>query len=189
MLPDSIPQSLEDGRTRDLMNLIEADFDIPSIAKRLAKINRFCGATRFPISVATHSVVVSYLAPLGLELTGLLHDIEESFGLNDMISPIKRLLPDYQALGHRIMAQLYTPFPCLKDRERIKPWDDRASAIEAFVHRGEFPDWAQLSGHSHPPTGVECLMIDAYYKCEISWQDSARLFVDRFHELHALHSD
>lgn len=183
MLPDYLPQGLENGRTRNLMALTEPDFNIADIANRLAKINRFAGATTFPLSVATHSVAVSYLAPKGLELTGLLHDISESFGIGDMIRPIKQISPAFKELELAIEKQLETPFPCLKDIALIKQADNRATAIEAFVHRGSFPDWASLDGFDWRPTPYEQDLINEYYRHEIGWQLSATMFLDRYAEL------
>lgn len=183
MLPEYIPQGLEDGRTRDLMHLTSHDFEIRGIASRLAKINRFCGATRFPLSVATHSVVVSYLCPEQYALTGLLHDISESFAIGDMIRPIKAINPAFKELELEIERQLCAPFPCLHDIAKIKQADNRATAIEAFVHRGSFPDWASLDGFDWRPTPYEQDLINEYYRHEIGWQLSATMFLDRYAEL------
>jgi hypothetical protein len=181
LLPDKIPQGLEDGRTRDLINLVDADFDIVGIAGRLAKINRFCGATRFPLSVATHSVVVSRLCSPELALTGLLHDITESFGIGDMISPVKEIMPQYRHLESHIHGQLCMAFPALLDEHKIKYADRRATALEALTHRGVFPDWA--SGVAHPMSEYERDLVHVYYSQEISWQESAETFLAWFDHL------
>lgn len=183
MLPDTLPQGLEDGRTRDLMRLTEPDFDVWEIARRLAKLNRFCGATRFPLSVATHSVVVSYLAPASLALTGLLHDISESFGIGDLISPVKRLNPAFKELEAGIVKQLCVPFPSLKDLELIEAYDKRATALEAYVHRGSFPEWAETMGAAYAPDRREVQLIQRYYHHEFAWDISADLFCDRYDQL------
>lgn len=183
MLPESIPQGLETGRTRDLMHLTDEDFDIWEIAQRLAKINRFCGATKFPLSVATHSVVVSYLAPAGRELTGLLHDISESFGIGDMISPVKKLNPAFKELEAGIVSQLLKPFPCLAYLDLIEHVDKRATALEALTHRGSFPDWAEVMGAAYPVTKYEQTLIQRYYAHEWDWDWSANLFADRYDQL------
>jgi len=188
MLPDYLPQGLENGRTRNLMALIEPDFDIVDIANRLAKINRFAGATRFPLSVATHSVVVSYLAPKGLELVGLLHDISESFGIGDMIRPVKQISPAFKELELAIEKQLEVPFPCLKDIALIKQADNRATAIEAYIHRGEWPDWSKpeeggFVGYDYPLNAHESRLTYTFYEGELSWQMSAAAFVLRYNQL------
>ena len=53
-----IPQGLEDGSVRNLLALTSADYNIEDIASRLAKLNRYAGATNWPYSVATHSVLL-----------------------------------------------------------------------------------------------------------------------------------
>ena len=66
------------------------------VADGLAKINRFCGATRVPYSVAQHSVHVSLLVKkrggdLAEQMSGLMHDAHE-IAVGDIPSPTKRLL-------------------------------------------------------------------------------------------------
>lgn len=68
--------------------------NIPSlreIASSLAKINRWTGWTKYPISVAQHSVVVSHLVPSGYAIHGLLHDAHEC-STGDISTPWKRAL-------------------------------------------------------------------------------------------------
>lgn len=70
--------------------------DIRDVAHHLALINRFCGATDMPISVAQHSVyvakVVAHLKgdPVA-QLWGLLHDSHEAY-IGDISRPVKYLL-------------------------------------------------------------------------------------------------
>lgn len=66
------------------------------IARGLSKINRFAGATKFPYSVAQHSLLVSdIVADLGgsarQQLAGLLHDAHEIV-LSDVPTPAKLLI-------------------------------------------------------------------------------------------------
>lgn len=183
-LPDNIEQGLEDGRVRNLRQLTAPDdFNIFRIAERLAKINRFAGATWFPLSVATHSVVVSRLCPPELAMTGLLHDITESFGIGDLISPVKSLMPGYRELEHDMWQQLCVPFPALRRIDEIEPYDKRATAIEALVHRGSWPEWASVGGYDYPLTPDEDRLIRDYYEHEIYWRESASLFVRAFGRL------
>ena len=69
---------------------------IADIAHHLALINRFCGATMVPYSVAQHSlVVVRILEQMDAHprtcLWGLLHDAHEAY-LGDIPTPAKRAL-------------------------------------------------------------------------------------------------
>lgn len=189
LLPPSIGQSLEDGRVRDLLNLqAPEDFHIHDIANRLAKINRYAGALKFPLSVATHSVMVSHLLGDGyLSFLGLMHDITESFGIGDMASPIKRLLPGYVELENRIWKQccaaLDLPVKLPKD---VHIADERAYQLESLYIRGAYP-WPEHT--KFPATAVtprEGELCYMYLFNEIPWQVSAKLFVDRWIELKGL---
>ncbi len=65
------------------------DFDINDIAHALAAVNRYCGHTLRPYSVAEHSVHVSYECCARYALDGLLHDASEAY-LGDVCRPLKR---------------------------------------------------------------------------------------------------
>lgn len=78
------------GRMVDLLDLKPEDVEWPAIARQLARIPRFLGATREPYSVAQHSVhvarrarVAAYgcraLSPRSVVLYALLHDAPEAY--------------------------------------------------------------------------------------------------------------
>ena len=84
---------------------------IEDVAAGLCKVNRFCGATRVPYSVAQHSVHVSKLirqhgGNWKTQLCGLLHDAHEAV-IGDIPTPAKRLLVGAGAfeetVAHRVM--------------------------------------------------------------------------------------
>lgn len=80
------------GGAHDLQGLTRED-----VARSLSQINRFRGATLFPVNVAQHSLLVSQLAgaiaptPYKTEaaIYGLLHDAHEMV-ISDIPSPVKR---------------------------------------------------------------------------------------------------
>lgn len=79
------------GTKFDLLEPTKKMIDIKNIAHHLSIENRWNGATRFPISVAYHSIMVCNNMPKGLELEGLLHDSHES-EYKDLPFFLKRLI-------------------------------------------------------------------------------------------------
>lgn len=78
------------GKLFDLENPIEDMVCIEDIAHHLSIENRYNGATKFPLSVAQHSILVCQMAPEELKLEALLHDAEEAY-YKDFTAPLKRL--------------------------------------------------------------------------------------------------
>jgi uncharacterized protein len=83
------------------------DFDINDIAHALANNCRWTGHCRFFMSVAEHSVAVSYLCDD--PLAGLLHDASEAY-LTDVAKPIKPFLENYMAIEDKIMRAIAAKF-------------------------------------------------------------------------------
>ena len=85
---------------------------LEDIVHSLSLMNRFNGAARFPYSVAQHSLHVAELLPPELRLDGLLHDAAEAY-IGDMVSPLKRIMPEYRAVEARIHAVVAEVFGLL----------------------------------------------------------------------------
>lgn len=85
------------------------------IAHQLALVNRFGGATKYPYSVAQHTLLCAALAkrlhPGDHEMYrwALLHDASE-YVLGDMVRPVKVLLPEYREIEDRLMGLIATRF-------------------------------------------------------------------------------
>ena len=79
------------GRAFYFMDPEPADFDIEEIATALSRLMRFNGHSKWPYSVAQHSVLVSKLCKY--PLAGLLHDAHEAY-TGDMITSVKWLMED-----------------------------------------------------------------------------------------------
>lgn len=79
---------------------------IENIAHALSMVNRFCGHTKFPYSVAEHSVHVASQLPPELQLIGLMHDGSEAY-IQDIPAPFKPYLPDYAVIEKKVQDRVY----------------------------------------------------------------------------------
>lgn len=199
-LPASLFRTLEDGRACDLFALEEVDFQVKPMAKRLAQINRYGGAMCWPYSVAIHSLLVSKLCEIhsheeaqrrnlssfvsALAYDGLMHDTTESFGIGDLILPIKRECEAYREIEERIRLQLVSPLQ-LEAREDpfVRRMDERAYQLECKYMRGAWPTAAHSRFAPWPVTGEEHEACLFYCRQEFYWRDAARLFVLAFERL------
>lgn len=113
--------------------------DINTIAKALSRLNRFCGHTSRPYSVAEHSLLVcDILLDQGyncmVQMAGLLHDAHEAY-IGDVSSPIKAELGAvWESFEHRHMQALRRHFALITTftsyRREIKQADLVALATE-----------------------------------------------------------
>jgi hypothetical protein len=94
------------------LDLQPSDVRIEDIAHALALINRFCGHTAVPISVAQHSVHVSRLCN-GAAFQGLLHDAAEAY-LNDITKWVKAApeMAPFRAAEARAQRVILERFGC-----------------------------------------------------------------------------
>jgi len=116
---------LASGRYFDLQRPSRIAITIRDIAHALSMLCRFNGHCSSFYSVAQHSVYVSQIVPVEYGLSALLHDAAEAF-LGDVTSPLKKLLPDYSALEHRIEVAIRNEFdlpkelhPCIKNADLV----------------------------------------------------------------------
>lgn len=92
--------------------------DIEDIAFSLSNLCRYTGHCNRFYSVAEHCVHVSNLLPPNLALDGLLHDASEAY-LNDLASPVKQFLPDYQEMEKNLYVQIAQKFNICETEDRI----------------------------------------------------------------------
>lgn len=89
------------GLLFDLVNPDHTDVNVEDIVFGLSRQFRFNGHTKFPYSVAQHSMFVAELMPPELAAYGLLHDAHEAY-MGDITSPVKsalHVLGGYQAIA------------------------------------------------------------------------------------------
>src|SRR5207244_9677156 len=95
------------GRRFDLLEPSEEMIEIIDIAHGLSLEVRFNGATRFPYSVAQHSLLVCQFTGNKCKLYGLLHDAAEAY-CKDIPSPLKRWLEiRYTGIENKISACIF----------------------------------------------------------------------------------
>lgn len=93
---------------------LASDVDPVDIAHALSLICRYGGhVTRF-YSVAEHCVLMSRAVSPENALWALLHDATEAY-VGDMVRPLKRMLPAYEAAEDRVMMAIASRFGL--------PWD------------------------------------------------------------------
>lgn len=168
------------GQILDLANLPrEHLLDIERIAHNLSQINRSAGCFRHPVSVATHSVVVSQLCPPGLALEGLLHDCTES-DCGDLKSPIKREDPFYCAIEDKVRRQYEHLWELDFDTPYVGAADKRAWDLEVVTLTGIWPyaDRPRVE-FSAKEWSISCDLLAR----ELDWRESKRRFLERYRQI------
>jgi hypothetical protein len=148
------------GRRVDVFEFTKSDLTVVGIARALARINRFSGnGEAFErVSVAQHSVNLSWLVPPGLEKAALMHDVSEIF-VGDIPSPIKNMCPDIQAVEERIQRRVAEVFEIpFHQFLEIHPFDKAIARDEA---RMLFPDSEDSYMDPDRGLGIEVITMDA----------------------------
>lgn len=145
---------LASGNFFDFMFPEKSVFTVADIAHSLANECRFCGHTREFYSVAQHSVLASHIVPPEHAMAALFHDAAEAF-VKDIPKPLKRLLPDYAIVEHRVEAAIFKrlgiayPLPaCVKEADAILLATEKR---DLMPHNGDY--WEECAG-ARPLTKV-----------------------------------
>lgn len=145
--------------------------DIETIAEALAKMNRFNGGTRFPFSVARHSIIMSQQVPQPYKLEALLHDAHETV-VGDIVTPMKLAAPQFYDIEKLHEAAMRKAYGLPKEKsEVIKEADARMFLTEQEQLR--YSQGENLSGLKP---------YDVVLKPS-SWEDDESEFLDQYEKL------
>ena len=160
------------GRMLDLSNPKPDDVCLADIAHHLARVCRFGGAVDEYYSVASHSVYVAdivaqryFETELASEArcrAALLHDATEAY-LGDMVSGLKRLVPEYRVLEDLWAAAIEARYGVsFRHDPLIKDADLRARLSECRdLFGGAYPRELLLGGEGdRQPWPPRCRVLD-----------------------------
>jgi hypothetical protein len=163
------------------------DFNIEDIAHSLSMLARWNGHSKTLISVAAHSIAVSYsdCIPEEHRLGALLHDAMEAY-IGDIPTPLKRQLPELMQMERQL-------------EDKFEVWSGVNWSDEAwkFIKRGDLSSllYERTVFHNHPSLvqfnideegglGIYDKGISHVFKgyivSESYWE---RMFMKRYHEL------
>jgi len=166
------------GKNVDLLKPRPQDIDVRDIAHHLAKLDRYNGAGQFTFSVGHHSLLVSDALPKEYKLHGLLHDATEAY-LGDVVSPLKKLLPDYRKIEQGVMSAICNKFEITFPRPGIIKKADMAVMAAEMHQVCKWPDLPLKQGLPEPPKGMVIK--------KMNWRQVKETFLERFKELSKEH--
>jgi uncharacterized protein len=165
---------LSSGRTFNFES--PSALTIEEIASALSKICRFTGQCEPFYSVAQHAVHTSYLVDPRFAWEALHHDDVEAV-VNDMASPLKRLIPEYKRIEHRCEVPILAAFGIDANAMpvEVKQADLRALRTEQRDLMVPNPvQWQRLDATPDP----RCIV-------PVSPEVAKRMFLARYYELAA----
>lgn len=114
------------GRRFDYSDIASNVVDLRDVAFALARVNRYCGHSVRPISVAEHTMRVFHMcADETSDVRGLalLHDASEAY-LNDIPTPLKAVLPDYRWFERQAMDAIHKQILGKHTHQIPQSWHD-----------------------------------------------------------------
>lgn len=132
--------------------------DIRDIAHHLALENRYCGAAKWPYSVAQHSVLLSRAAPERYMLEALLHDAGE-YIMRDLPKPVKDSIDtgEHTRLEKewtKVVMKRFAVQPTIKSTRIIK-WLDTRIVLDETAVLSKHPEAYREAYPNHAPLGVK----------------------------------
>lgn len=121
-------------------------FTIEDIAHVASHICRFAGHVPHFYPLAQHLVNTSLIVAPCFAKAALLHDTSEVF-TNDIVTPLKILVPAFKRIEERIEAEMARRFEYQYPyADEVKTADLQMLAIEKHILRPMDPQWAMLDG-------------------------------------------
>lgn len=157
---------------------------IEDLAHQLACINRFCGATKEPISVAQHSVYVSWLSTGARKRQALVHDGGEAY-LGDMTKWLKHspACAGYRLAETAAQKIVYGVFDCPAETDPEVETADRLM-VRYEGMQGYNRDWVVGHPAYAPLTAAEVALIDSFCPWQFwSWRFAERMFLQEYERL------
>jgi len=164
------------------LNPQEDQIEIEDIAHHLSLICRFGGACKKHYSVAQHCILLSQIMKMyfGVRLAfeALMHDAEEAY-TQDMVNPLKRILPEFQSVGKRLYKCIASKFGMPSEvNPVIYHWD---KALFVAEYRSLMPKGYDPPAHLREfPQDLWDMPIHPYGSPE----EAEYLFLKRFRDLH-----
>lgn len=164
------------GRYFDFLDVENNEIEIEDVAHALANNCRFGGHCDPFYSIAEHSVRASYVTSPEHAYAALMHDSSEAV-LQDMPTPIKRILRDYQLLEERVERFMGLRFGYeVPLHAEVKRADVIMLATEKRDLKPNSDHWAMLDGVPTLPEKIE----------PWSPMEARERFLARYEELAAL---
>jgi len=167
------------GRQQWPLDPRPGDFDIEEIAHALACSNRFNGHTKFPISIAQHSLLVVQLTHPFWRREALMHDAPEAI-IGDVVTPLKRVagMADFRGIEAAIWSAMAKQWGLVEDLPRDVHWADlQALVTEASQLHNEptyGPRWWDAACYPRPAA----IEIE-----EWTWRRAEKEFLEAFGRL------
>lgn len=157
------------GKPFDYFDPKVEQIDLNDMCRALDRVNRFCGHTIRPYSVAEHSLLVSLLVDKADRMQALCHDLTEAY-MGDIPGPLKKQCCSYRVLEenlHKVICQALRIDPVIPEAVHVA--DKQALHIESdalmpplprpFEHPPKHRDHDTLVGHVKAGGGRR----DGYY--------------------------
>ncbi|CNJ14690.1 Uncharacterised protein [Yersinia aldovae] len=165
------------GLDFDYLKPVASSICIKDIAQALSHECRFAGHLPNFYSVAQHSLLISTIVPEEFALEALLHDATEAY-CKDIPSPLKRLLPDYQAIEQRVDIVIRETFGLPAEMSEVVHYCDLVMLAterqELDIDDGK--EWPMLAGIPLAEMAIVAIVA-------MSPRDARIAFMARFNEL------